>query len=90
MKTLASLLIALLLTACATDARLVSSAPSVTVQVPVLVLCVDASDVPPVPVLAPLPPTGLAPRVAALLADLKLFENYAAKADAILRLCAAK
>lgn len=84
---LLSCLTALLLTACATDAQLVSSAPSVTVQVPVMVSCVDAADVPTVPVLAPLPPTGLAPRVAALLADIKLFESYAAKADAMLRVC---
>ena len=87
MKTLLSCLIALLLTACATETQLVSSAPSVTVQVPVLVPCVDAADVPAVPALAPLPPAGLTPRIAALLADLKLFESYAAKADVMLRAC---
>ena len=84
---LLSCLIALLLTACAADTQLVSSAPSVTVQVPVLVPCVDAADIPAVPVLTPLPQAGLTQRLAALLADLKLFENYAEKADVLLRAC---
>ena len=90
MKLLLSLLMSSLLAACATDPTLVGRAPSITVEVPVAVLCIDAKDLPPVPPKTMLPSAGLRQRVAALLADLDAFELYAAQADVILRACATK
>ena len=78
----------LLLAACAATEPLVASAPSTTVQVVVSVPCLTLAEVPAVPTPSTAPPAGLTQKIAALLADLAAFENYAGQADVLLRACA--
>lgn len=82
-----SLLLITLLAACAsTGPSLTNSAPSVVVQVPVPVACVGV--VPPLPRHTEVDASSLKRFVATILADLEMFENYAALADTLLRQCA--
>jgi len=80
-------LLASLLSACATDGALTSSAPSTTVYVPTPVACVNEADIPAKPGTVLKPGMSFDQREAAELSDLDAYTIYADQADLMLRKC---
>ena len=78
----------LLLTACASNPALESSAPTTEVRVAVAVPCIALEAIPPVPTTAMSTGGDVHNKAAGAAADVYALEAYASEADALLRQCA--
>jgi hypothetical protein len=92
-KRLTAFCATLLLTACAADPSkpdAVRPVETVTVERPVPVPCLKASDIParPVPTSIDTNAAGTEQLAAAAIADLRRYDLYAKEADAVMRKCA--